>query len=335
MTAAERCPAFSKTQQSRSMNIFVVGGTGFTGSLVVRRLVASGHTVTVFHRGQTQANLPASVTYLHGDRANLHDFRDDIARLSPDVVLDFCALTEQDAQIAGAVFDGVARRVVVVSSQDVYQVYDRFLRRDASPPVLTPYTEDAPLRQHFYPYRAMVSNEDHLFYSYDKILVERAYQDVRGLAVTVLRLPQVYGPGDRQHRLYVYLKAMEEGCPEIQLEVGQATWRATRGYVDNVAAALVLAAENERAAGQVYNVAEEVAWTEAEWIRRIGDVMGWQGQIVEREAEEADEPGGDWQQHFIADTHKIREELGYREPVALDEALRRTIAWERAHPPAT
>ncbi len=31
---------------------------------------------------------------------------------------------------------------------------------------------------------------------------------------------------------------------------------------------------------------------------------------------------------------RIRQELGYREPIPLDQALRRTIAWERAHPPA-
>ncbi len=38
-------------------------------------------------------------------------------------------------------------------------------------------------------------------------------------------------------------------------------------------------------------------------------------------------------QHLVADTTRIREELGYGELVSQDEALRRTIAWERAHPP--
>jgi hypothetical protein len=35
----------------------------------------------------------------------------------------------------------------------------------------------------------------------------------------------------------------------------------------------------------------------------------------------------------VASSTRIREELGYREPVALDEALRKTIEWERTHPP--
>ena len=34
------------------------------------------------------------------------------------------------------------------------------------------------------------------------------------------------------------------------------------------------------------------------------------------------------------DGSRIRRDLGYTEIVSLDEALRRTIDWERAHPPA-
>ena len=34
-----------------------------------------------------------------------------------------------------------------------------------------------------------------------------------------------------------------------------------------------------------------------------------------------------------ASSKRIRDELGYSEPVAPEEALRRTIEWERTHPP--
>jgi dTDP-D-glucose 4,6-dehydratase len=37
----------------------------------------------------------------------------------------------------------------------------------------------------------------------------------------------------------------------------------------------------------------------------------------------------------VASTAKIRDELGYREIIPVEEALRRTIDWERANPPAT
>jgi hypothetical protein len=36
---------------------------------------------------------------------------------------------------------------------------------------------------------------------------------------------------------------------------------------------------------------------------------------------------------MIADTERIRRELGYAEPVPRDEWLPRTVAWEQVHPP--
>jgi hypothetical protein len=42
---------------------------------------------------------------------------------------------------------------------------------------------------------------------------------------------------------------------------------------------------------------------------------------------------GNTRQHWVASSQRIREELGYQEPVAPEEALRRTIEWERTHPP--
>jgi hypothetical protein len=38
-------------------------------------------------------------------------------------------------------------------------------------------------------------------------------------------------------------------------------------------------------------------------------------------------------QHLDMDTTEIREELEYRETTSRREALRRTLAWDRAHPP--
>ena len=62
-----------------------------------------------------------------------------------------------------------------------------------------------------------------------------------GLPGTVLRLPTVYGPGDYQHRLFEYLKRMDDGRPAIPLGEGVASWRWTHGYVEDVALAVVLA----------------------------------------------------------------------------------------------
>jgi hypothetical protein len=42
---------------------------------------------------------------------------------------------------------------------------------------------------------------------------------------------------------------------------------------------------------------------------------------------------GNTAQHWIGDTTRIREELSFRETTTREEAIRRTAAWERGHPP--
>jgi nucleoside-diphosphate-sugar epimerase len=42
----------------------------------------------------------------------------------------------------------------------------------------------------------------------------------------------------------------------------------------------------------------------------------------------------DFRQQFVVDSSRIRRELGYREPIDEDDALRRTIEWELSELPA-
>jgi nucleoside-diphosphate-sugar epimerase len=121
------------------------------------------------------------------------------------------------------------------------------------------------------------------------------------------------------------------------VEEGYAHWRCSRGFVENVAAAVVLAVTNPRATGRVYNVGDEPILTMTQWIRAIGDVAGWHGPIVSLPQAQLPEPL--WstinpRQDLIFDTTRIRQELGYRELVSLDEALKRTVAWQRSSPPS-
>lgn len=154
---------------------------------------------------------------------------------------------------------------------------------------------------------------------------------------TILRLPMVYGPGDSSHRFFPYLKRMDDRRRAILLDEGTATWRSTWGYVTNVAEAVALAVENDRAAGRIYNVSERQALSMGDWVRELGQTAGWKGRIVIA-SQDCPPPNLasrlNAQQHLATDTTRIREELGYREPVSREEALQQTVAWERSHPPA-
>ena len=105
------------------MRILVVGGTGFVGPPILRRLIEVGHEVVCFHRGQTEADLPAEVVHIHGERERLVDHRTELARLAPEVVLDTRPMTEFQARILMSALAGITRRVIALSSGDVYRAY--------------------------------------------------------------------------------------------------------------------------------------------------------------------------------------------------------------------
>jgi CheY-like chemotaxis protein len=44
---------------------------------------------------------------------------------------------------------------------------------------------------------------------------------------------------------------------------------------------------------------------------------------------------GNAAQHIVASSGRIRAELRYKELIDIDEAIRRTIAWEQDNPPST
>src|SRR5690242_16626307 len=94
------------------MRILIIGGTNFMGPHVVRSLVEQGHEVTVFHRGQTRADLPRGVNEILGDRRSISEKAAELQRSAPDAVLDMIPYTEQDAKEVMHVFSGIAQRLV-------------------------------------------------------------------------------------------------------------------------------------------------------------------------------------------------------------------------------
>lgn len=325
----------------RHMHILVIGGTRFMGPYIIRKLHAAGHELSIFHRGQTEATgLPEGVKEILGDCDLLPEYASTLRQLAPEVVLDMVVWNEQHARDLMHTFAGVATRVVVASSQDVYRAFGRVNRHEDGEVDPTPITENSPLREHLYPYRGATpraaDDPQRWMDDYDKIPAERVIMNHPELAGTVLRLPAVYGPDDYQHRMFPYLKRMLDGRDAILLEESEANWRWAHGYVENVTDAIVLAVTDTRARGRIYNVAEPFALSVAERVGQIAQAANWHGRIVIR-------PDGSlpqnlrWDintaQNVIVDTSRIRQELGYSERIDLTQAFQRTIAWERDHFP--
>src|SRR5215471_14478716 len=250
------------------MRILLIGATGFIGFYITRELQSLGHRVCVFHRGKTPVTNAEEII---GDRKCLGDNMTDFRRFAPDVVVDLILSSRSQAEQFMNVFRGIAQRAVVVSSMDVYRAAGLLHGTEPGPLQALPLTEMSEVRRNrqVYPVasvKALQNIFEWLDEEYDKVSVEQTVQNDAALPATILRLPMVYGPGDRLHRLFPILKRIADGRRNLLFASDAAAWRGSRGYVENVAHAIALAATSDQASGRVYNIAEPTTFTELEWV---------------------------------------------------------------------
>lgn len=319
-----------------NMHVFVIGGTSFMGPKVIEQLLHSGHEVTVFHRGQTKGYLPSGRHEILGDRNDLPSYRTAIQQLKPDAVLDMICMTEQQARLLVQTLDGIVNRVIVASSQDVYRAFGLVNGTESGVIEPVPIDEDGALRHNLYPQIAFAKTEERR--NYDKILVERTIMNHPTIQGTIIRLPAVYGPNDKAHRWYSYIKPMSDQRPYILLPESLADWRWTRGYVENMALGIVQAIVKDQAKGKIYNLGENDTFTMKEWVNKLASSLHWKGKIVvvpDSLLPETYSWGIDATQDAVFNSDKIRNELGFKERVSFEEGLKRTIDWELKNPPET
>lgn len=288
------------------MRFLVIGGTRFIGASLVRQLVEAGHAVTVFHRGEHESPLPVGVRHVRRPEAAMpvRSFPAELLTPQPDAVIHMMAMGEVDASAAVERFRGRVGRIVWISSGDVYRAYGRFTGSEPGPVEAGLLREDSPLRAVLYPYRDPAKSPDDIANVYEKVLVERVAMSCRESPATILRLPKVYGPGDNANVATVY---GFRNHPQ---------WRWTHGYVENVAHAIVLAATSPASAGRIYNVGEAYTPTIAERLARLP---------LSALPANAD-PKFNFEQDIAYDTTLIREELGFRECISEDDAMRLVLA---------
>jgi nucleoside-diphosphate-sugar epimerase len=298
------------------MKALVIGGTGLMGPHVVDRLRARGVEVAVFNRRGKEAD---GENAIKGDRRDATALRRAFQDFRPDIAVDMIPFTKQDAQGLLEASRGCVSGLVAVSSIDVYLAYGRLHRTEPGPPLPEPITESAPLR-------TKLSKEAP---ANDKLGVEQLLMESRETPVSILRFPMIYGPPDTS-RVGTYVKRMLDRRPFILLNSSYARWRVSRAFALNCAEAIVLCALAPRSGAAAYNVAETHSFAEREWIREIGRVLDWKGEIVEAPDDVLAPPFGiDCGQEMVIDSTRIRTERGYREIVDCAEARRQAVEWAR------
>ena len=101
-----------------NMDILFIGGTSFVGRHAAEAAIARGHTVTLFHRGRTGADLFPGSEHINGDRDTALGL---LAGRTWDAAVDVCAYVPRQVEQAAGVLAGSVASYCYVSSVSAYR----------------------------------------------------------------------------------------------------------------------------------------------------------------------------------------------------------------------
>lgn len=178
------------SQPKRS--ILVLGGTGFIGPHLVRLAVSRGHAVSIFTRGQRDAELPSAVERLVGDR---NGKLDALRGRTWDAVIDDSATNPDWVRQSATLLRDATQRYLFTSSTGVYYPY---LSRGLA-------EGDAVHTQAADPKDGSES------FGTRKAQCEAVVQEVFGARGLVVRPTYIVGPGDYTDRFTYWPVRLAEG----------------------------------------------------------------------------------------------------------------------------
>lgn len=192
----------AQAASSRPLRILILGGTGFIGPHQVRYAVARGHQVTVFNRGQRQADLPEGVEHLRGDRDS-----GDLAALKGrewDVCIDNPTSTPFWVRDAGKVLKGKVKQYLFVSTISVYA--DNSTANADEDAALAKYTGRNVMKET----RENLRSNMALYGPLKAASEAEARRQFRGMA-TIVRPGLIVGPGDPTDRFTYWPVRLAKG----------------------------------------------------------------------------------------------------------------------------
>jgi nucleoside-diphosphate-sugar epimerase len=321
------------------MRILVTGGTGFTGTALVRRLLEEGHEVV-------------ALDYKEGLQC------DTLRKLGAEVVIG--SVTDQPAverSVRGAEFvfhlAAAFRELNVPNSfydevnVEGTRVVVHAARRAGVRKFLycstcgvhgnvehPPADEDAPIRPADYYQRTKYEAEP---------LVKREAGDME---VVIQRPAAIYGPGDPE-RFFMIFKRVAHGTFPM-FGSGRTLYHPL--YIDNLVDALLLCLPEGVGRGREYLIADDKYYAIEDIVKAVARALDVAVRIphypvlpvvaVGHVVEKLCKPFGitppifprrvDWyRQNRAFDISRARREIGYNPRVELDEGLRRTGIWYR------
>jgi len=321
------------------MKILVTGGAGFIGSAVVRLAVERGHEIVNLD-ALTYAGCLENLASVA--RSNLYSFEQvdirDRAALDtvfethkPDAVMHLAAESHVDRSIDGPgdfIETNITGTYNMLEAARAYWVSagkpDTFRFHHISTDEVFGslgetgmFTEDTPYDPRS-PYSASKASSDHLV---------RAWHETYGLPVVLTNCSNNYGPFHFPEKLVpvVILNALAgKDIPVYGEGLNVRDWL----YVEDHADALLLVLE-KGALGRSYNIGGENEARNIDLVTAICSILDRMRPGEKPYADQItyvqDRAGHDLR--YAIDPTRIREELGWRPSVTVEEGLEKTVRW--------
>ena len=243
-----------------TVRVCVVGGTGNISTGIVKALLAFGHDVSIFTRGQRESQLPSGVHYLHGDRQNRSVFEAAMLAQRFDAAIDMISFTAEDAASALRAFRDV-RHLIHCSTVCTY----------GGPLLKIPADEREPLRP--------ITD-----YGRNKVAADAVLLNAHAagdLAVTIMKAASTWGgmPVIRQLAFDPFwIDRARKHKPIIVSGDGENLWSFC--HSDDAGVAFAAAVDRTACKGQDYIITSPQYITWQSYHERINAILGSRSEIV-------------------------------------------------------
>ena len=304
--------------------VVVTGGTGFVGANLVRRLLKEGHEVHLLVRpGHTTWRVAAIA-----DRVTLHEvdltvmraLRQLLTTIRPDWVFHLAAYGAYSWQKN-------RRRIVRTNVLVTMNLVDAALDAGCETVVNAGSSSEYGLK----PYapredEALAPNSEYAITKAAGSLYCRHVALSRRARVFTLRLYSVYGPFENPDRLMPRL--IRHGLVGRLPPMASPDTARDYVYVEDVADAFLSVAHSSDAEpGAIYNVGTGVQTPLREIVALARSTIG-----IATEPQWRSTPDRPWDTHvWVANTEKIRSELGWAPKYRLDEGFPAMVRWVSEH----
>lgn len=312
------------------MKILITGGAGFIGSHLTDALLQRGHHVTIiddlstgrienFAHVRSLPNFHFVIETIMNENVmdRLVSECDMIYHLAsavgvelivnkPVEVIERCIL---GSEVVLKIANRYKRKLLITSTSEVYGKNTKVPFSEEDDRLLGPTTKSR------WSYSCSKAIDEFLSLAYFK-----EFQ----LPVVLVRLFNTVGPRQTGQYGMVVPRFVQQAMKNEPLTAyGDGTQQRCFGYVGDVVGALIALMEHPDAVGQIFNIGNNQEVTIMELAERVIEITGSKSKIKKIPYEQAYEAGFEDMARRVPDLRKIKNLIGYKPTVGLDEIIRK------------